>query len=147
MEDIAAGDTVFVRQIGYDGTVTAVDRKHGRLRIRAGVMEMEVSAFDVAPGTGKKAIARKASRPVAEETVANRLNIVGSRVDDALAEVERFLNRASLDGLGEVTIIHGKGTGALMRGVREFLADHPLVRELRKGEPFEGDGVTVVTLR
>lgn len=148
IEEIVEGDTVFVKAIGYDATVTAVDRKHGRLRVRAGLMEMEVLPSDLAPRTGKQAVAKKAVRPAAEEAVANSLNLLGFRVDDALAELERFLNRASLDGLGEVRVIHGKGTGALMRGVRDFLAGHPLVREFRKGEPFEGgDGVTVVDLR
>ncbi|HYS44055.1 MAG TPA: Smr/MutS family protein, partial [Geobacteraceae bacterium] len=116
IEDIAEGDTVFVKAIGYDATVTAVDRKHGRLRVRAGLMEMEVLPSDLAPRTGKKAVARKAVRPASEETVASSINLLGFRVDEALAELERFLNRASLDGLGEVRVIHGKGTGALMRG-------------------------------
>ncbi|HEX9079464.1 MAG TPA: Smr/MutS family protein, partial [Desulfuromonadaceae bacterium] len=68
--------------------------------------------------------------------------------DDALALVEKFLDQAALQGRGEVRIIHGKGTGALMRAVRELLERHPLVEAARPGEPFEGgDGVTVVTLR
>ncbi|MCM2359137.1 MAG: Smr/MutS family protein [Geobacteraceae bacterium] len=148
LSEIAEGDMVFVRPIGYDATVTAVDRKHGRLRVRAGLMEMEVFLSDVAPRTGKAPQPKKAPVRKAEEAAADRLNLLGYRVDDALPELERFLNRASLDGLGELRVIHGKGTGALMRAVREFLDGHPLVRELRKGEPFEGgDGVTVVTLR
>jgi DNA mismatch repair protein MutS2 len=58
------------------------------------------------------------------------------------------LNHASLEGNGEVRVIHGKGTGALMRAVRDYLDGHPLVLEFRKGEQFEGgDGATVVTLR
>jgi DNA mismatch repair protein MutS2 len=76
------------------------------------------------------------------------LNIIGLRVDEALPEVERFLNRLSLEGTGEARIVHGKGTGALMRAVRDYLSGHPLVAEFRKGEPFEGgDGATVVALR
>ncbi len=113
IEDIAEGDTVFVKAIGYDATVTAVDRKHGRLRVRAGLMEMEVLPSDLAPRTGKQAVARKAVRPAAAEAVANSINLLGFRVDEALAELERFLNRASLDGLGEVRVIHGKGTGVV----------------------------------
>jgi DNA mismatch repair protein MutS2 len=148
LADIAPGDTVFVRPIGYDATVTAVDRKHGRLRVRAGLMEMEVLATDLAPRSGKTATARKAPRPPAEEPAANQINLLGFRVDDALSDLERFLNHASLESIGEVRVIHGKGTGALMRGVRAFLTGHPLVHDFRKGEPFEGgDGVTVVTLR
>lgn len=146
--EIAEGDTVFVRPIGYDAVVTALDRKHGRLRVRAGLMEMEVTLSDVAPRTGKKPVARKHAPPAAEEAVAESINLLGARVDDALPELERFLNHASLDGRGEVRVIHGKGTGALMRAVRDYLSGHPLVREFRKGEPFEGgDGVTVVILR
>ena len=148
LEKIAVGDTVLVRSIGYDGTVVALDRKQGRLRVRAGLMEMDVSISDLAPRSGKAAAARKAPRPSGTQEAANQLNLVGARVDDALPELERFLNRASLDGLGELRVIHGKGTGALMRAVREYLDGHPLIREYRRGEPFEGgDGVTVVTLR
>jgi DNA mismatch repair protein MutS2 len=149
IENIVEGDMVFVKAIGYDATVTAVDRKHGRLRVRAGQMEMEVTIADLAPRTGKLAVARKVARPAAEEAAVSReLNIIGLRVDDALPELERFLNQVSPEGIGEVRIIHGKGTGALMRAVREYLADHPLVRDFRKGEPYEGgDGATVVELR
>ena len=146
---IAEGDVLFVRPIGYDATVISVDRKHGRLRVRAGLMEMDVLLADVAPRTGKATKARGAARRTQEaEDVSRELNIIGLRVDDALPELERFLNRLSLEGIGEVRIIQGKGTGALMRAVREYLDGHPLVREFRKGEPFEGgDGATVVILR
>ena len=149
LSEIAEGDTLFVRPIGYDATVIAVDRKHSRLRVRAGQMDMEVFLSDVAPRTGKTAQPKgPARRAKEEEAVSRELKIIGQRVDDALPELERFLNRVSLEGIGEVRIIHGKGTGALMRAVRDYLDGHPLVREFRKGEPFEGgDGATVVTLR
>lgn len=76
------------------------------------------------------------------------MKIIGMRVDEALPELERFLNHASLEGNGEVRVIHGKGTGTLRRAVRDYLDGHPLVLEFRKGEQFEGgDGATVVTLR
>jgi DNA mismatch repair protein MutS2 len=148
IDSINVGDAVFVRSIGYDGRVVAVDRKQGRLRVRAGIMEMEVASADVSPRTGKVATPGKASRPVEGVEVPNQLNLVGSRVDDALAELERYLNHASLEGIGEVRIIHGRGTGALMRGIRDYLEGHPLTQGFRSGEQFEGgDGVTVVTLR
>lgn len=148
-DQVAEGMTVFVSSIGYDATVIAVDRGRGRLRVRAGRMELEVPLADAAPRTGRKARPEAGKRRVAaEEALPRELNIIGMRVDDALPELERFLNRASLEGMGAVRIIHGKGTGALMRGVRDYLADHPLVLEFRKGEPFEGgDGATVVMLR
>lgn len=149
LSEIAEGDMLFVRPIGYDATVIAVDRKHSRLRVRAGQMDMEVFLSNVAPRTGKTAQPKgPVRRAKEEEAVSRELNIIGQRVDDALPELERFLNRVSLEEIGEVRIIHGKGTGALMRAVRDYLDGHPLVREFRKGETFEGgDGATVVTLR
>jgi DNA mismatch repair protein MutS2 len=148
LDEIAEGDTLFVRSIGYDAVVIAVDRKHARIRVRAGQMEMELLPTDVAPRAGKAVATKKKKGPLPEEQEASReLNIIGLRVDDALPELERFLNRASLEGWEEVRVIHGKGTGALMRAVRDYLDGHPLVREFRKGEHYEGgDGATVVTL-
>ncbi len=146
---IAEGMVVFVRSIGYDAAITAIDRRHGRLRVRAGRMELEIPLTDAAPARGKAAVPKKASRrSEVEDTLSRELKIIGMRVDEALPELERFLNHASLEGRGEVRVIHGKGTGALMRAVRDYLDGHPLVQDCRKGEPFEGgDGATVVTLR
>lgn len=148
-EQVKEGETVFVRSIGYDATVVAVDRRHGRLRVRAGQLELEVPLADAAPRQGRAPQPKAVSRRGAEAPEAgHQLNLVGLRVDDALSRLEPFLNHASLEGIGEVRIIHGRGTGALMRAVRDHLDGHPLVSSFREGEPFEGgDGVTVVTLR
>jgi DNA mismatch repair protein MutS2 len=148
-ELIEEGMVVFVRSIGYDATITAIDVRHGRLRVRAGRMELEIPLADAAPAKGRAAEPKKASRRGGkEEALSRELKIIGMRVDEALPELERFLNHAALEGSGEVRIIHGKGTGALMRAVRDYLDGHPLVLEFRKGEQFEGgEGATVVTLR
>jgi DNA mismatch repair protein MutS2 len=143
------GMKVFVRSIGYDAAIIAVDDRHGRLRVRAGSMEMDVDISDAAAPRGKTtkpiATARKAEEA---EPHGSELKIIGLRVDEALPEIEKYLNRVSLEGGGHVRIIHGKGTGALMRAVREYLEGHPLVCQYHKGEPFEGgDGATVVTVR
>ncbi len=149
-DKVAVGGSVFVRSLGYDAQVVALDRARRRLRVRAGSLEIEVPLDGIAPPRGKatKALV-KGKRPAAEEEApTTELNLVGSRVDDALPRLEQFLNHASLAGYGEVRIVHGKGTGALMRGVRQYLDGHPLARELREGEAYEGgSGVTVVTLR
>ncbi|AAR33878.1 endonuclease MutS2 [Geobacter sulfurreducens] len=152
LDAVREGDTVFVKAIGHDGTVTAVDRRTGRLRVRAGAMELEVAATDVSPRRGKATEAKirtgSGRRPAPDAETPREINLIGLRVDDALARLEPFLNHASLEGYGELRIVHGKGTGALMRAVREYLDGHPLVREFRPGEPFEGgEGATVVTLR
>jgi DNA mismatch repair protein MutS2 len=83
-----------------------------------------------------------------EEGPLDRLNLLGLRVNEALAEVERFLDRVGMSNLTVVTIIHGLGTGALKTAVTKFLKDHPLITTIRPGEPAEGGaGVTVAELK
>jgi DNA mismatch repair protein MutS2 len=150
LDQVREGDTVFVRPLGYDVTVLSVDRKQQRLRVRAGQLELAVAAGDIARSRRRDAPARERRRTAVETPaeLPSELNVIGQRVDAALAHVEKFLDQAALQGRGEVRIIHGKGTGALMRAVRELLERHPLVEGARPGEPFEGgDGVTVATLR
>jgi len=76
------------------------------------------------------------------------LNLIGQRVHEAAANLERFLNEACLADIGRVQVIHGRGTGALMRAVHEALLGHPLVASFRSGDEREGGiAVTVVTLK
>jgi DNA mismatch repair protein MutS2 len=83
-----------------------------------------------------------------EEGPPDRMNLLGLRVNEALAEVERFIDRAGMSNLSVVTIIHGLGTGALKTAVTKFLKNHPLISSIRPGEPAEGGaGVTVAELK
>ena len=83
-----------------------------------------------------------------EEGPPDRLNIIGLRVAEGLAEVDRFIDRAAVHHLSVVTVIHGLGTGALKTAVADFLKNHPLVASIRSGEPAEGGaGVTVAELK
>jgi len=75
------------------------------------------------------------------------LSVRGSTVDDALLDVDRYLDEAVRARLPQVTVIHGKGTGRLRKALHDFLRGHPHVRQFRLGERGEGDeGATVVTL-
>jgi DNA mismatch repair protein MutS2 len=147
--DIKPGDVVFVGTIGSDAEVASVDVKAGRVRVRAGDKELEVDASAISKGKGKPPSARKKRAPEREEAAAPAsLNLVGKRVEAALDELEPFLNHASMSGARDVVVIHGIGTGALMRAVREHLTGHPLVESFRPGGRGEGgEGVTVARLR
>lgn len=150
LEEIKGGDVVFVRSLGYDASVLGVDLRHKRLRVRSGGLEIEVPVSDIGFKTGKSAEVKQEAVHIdhPDEIASSRMNLVGSRVDEALSRLEPFLNHASLAGLSEVTIIHGFGTGILARAVREHLTGHPLVKNFRSGEQSEGGaGVTVVTLQ
>jgi len=149
IDEIKEGDVVFVRSLGFDSTIKEVNRKYNRLKVLTGGMEIEVPLSDIALRKGKPQAMKTDVAKVegVDEAVQSRLTLVGLRVDEALSLLEPFLNHASLAGLPEVTVIHGIGTGALSRAVREHLEGHPLVKQFRKGEPAEGGaGVTVIMM-
>ena len=79
--------------------------------------------------------------------VINEVHLRRLTVDEALLKLDKYLHDAFMDGLYQVKIVHGKGTGTLRRVVREQLAKHPLVKSYRLGEYGEGGaGVTIVEL-
>jgi DNA mismatch repair protein MutS2 len=129
--------------------VLAVFSKQNRIKVRAEGREIEVPITDVGFKQGKSEWRKKASSSSLgfSESASSRINLIGQRVDDALSLIEPFLNHASLDGLQEVTLVHGIGTGILARAVRDFLKSHPLVKGFRKGDRSEGgEGVTLARL-
>ncbi len=76
-----------------------------------------------------------------------QIDLRGWRVEDALEEVDAYLNNAVMAGMHQVRLLHGKGTGALRQAIREQLAHHPLVKSFASAAANDGgDGVTVVQL-
>jgi DNA mismatch repair protein MutS2 len=154
------GDRVRSRSGGWEGRIEALDRSGRRATLAAGAMRISVEVSDleavvdgtdgggragtaVERGGGTNVEALRLSRARA---VPLSLDLRGARVDEALAGLERYLEDASLSGLGQVTVIHGLGTGALRDAVRSASAGHPLVKSVRPGERGEGgDGATIVT--
>jgi DNA mismatch repair protein MutS2 len=161
----AAGDNVRIVSLDRVGVVAAV--RKDRIEVRMGAATFAVRRSDIAPaasagpvparapsrGTGRLAALAAASAGAAgvdeaRPTVPVELHLIGRTVDEALPEIDRFLDASARDGRVEVRIIHGHGTGRLRAAVRRFAQSHPLVDSLRPGEPREGgDGATVVRLR
>ncbi|NJD55452.1 MAG: endonuclease MutS2, partial [Nitrospirae bacterium] len=150
VRDITVGDKVFVKSLGYDGTVSGIMENVNRIKVMSGTKEVLVPVADVRLKKGREvAEPEKRHLPVSapDEMVPSRINLVGLRVEEALSRMEPFLNHAALAGFREVVIIHGVGTGALQRAVREHLTGHPLVKTFRTGDQSEGGaGVTIVML-
>ena len=147
-----SGERVMIPRLRKSGTVIASHK--GVLEIETDGKTLKLPAAEVAPaGPGAEGIPRSPSSGWSaglEEIsgMPDRLNLLGLRVDEALAEVERFLDRAGINNLSSVTIIHGLGTGALKTAIAEFLKEHPLVANMRPGVQAEGGaGVTVAELK
>lgn len=120
------------------------------MRVIVDVADLEPALGRPAPSLGSASGAgatnATALRLDRARSVASSLDLRGARVEEALEALGRYLDDASLAGLGAVTVIHGMGTGALRDAVRAAVAGHPLVRSARPGERGEGgDGATIVS--
>ncbi len=153
---VRLGDTVKLKSLNQIGTVTALsgveaEVKVGRLRVRAKLEELELRGNEETEDGGRKPAAESradatpssVSRP--PSSVGMELDLRGKTVDEALPELEQYLDEAFLAELPFVRIIHGKGTGKLRQVVRDLLRANPQVKSLASGDESEGgDGVTVV---
>jgi DNA mismatch repair protein MutS2 len=147
---LAVGDTVWVAGLGVTGEIEELSDdgavvQVGSFRVRARREELELRQ-----GASPAAEEPAPPEPRIEELPPSpgiELNLRGLRVDETLGRVDQHLNAAFLAGLPFVRIVHGKGTGALRRAVRQVLSGHPLVASFRPGEQGEGgNGVTVAYL-
>ncbi|MDE6841685.1 MAG: endonuclease MutS2 [Oscillospiraceae bacterium] len=155
--DAVLGDTVELVKMGTQAEVVGVN-KDGTLQLQAGILKMkarqsEVRVLEDVTARKKQSAKDKAravavSRPFRASAAKAELDLRGMMVDEALGAVDLFLDNALMGKLETVTIIHGKGTGALRKAVREHLKKSRYVKEYRPGVYGEGeDGVTVATLK
>ena len=152
---IKPGDFVHLRSLGRDAQVLGFDNAREKVRVRAGNIELEVPLHGISRAGAKISAGKTAEKTSfksavwlqKEEAAPDELNLIGQRTDDALILLEKFVDQAVLAGVQELRIVHGLGSGALQRAVREFLGRHPQIRTSRAGEAHEGrDGVTVAVV-
>jgi len=149
---IHVGDRVKISRLNKTGTVLLSSRGMLELDVDGKKLKLSIGEVALMEPVSQKQETGAAQGWGAElheiEGLPDRLNIIGLRVPEALEEVDRFLDRATLSGFSSATIIHGIGTGALKTAVTELLKGHPLVSALRPGKPEEGGpGVTVAELK
>ena len=150
MEKIKKGDIFFVRSIGFDAEVLKVDKKKKRITVRSGNLTLEVAARDLSKKRRKDVPEKKNRNNISNAKEENTesstsIKLLGLRAEEAVREVDIFLDNAVLRGYREIRIIHGVGTGALIKAVRNHLKNHRQVSIFRPGELQEGgDGVTIV---
>ena len=146
---LKANDEVKVISFGQKGTLVEKVSKNEWI-VQIGILKMKLPESDLSYTKPEK---QKETRTMAtlkdrDSHVKMELDLRGERYEDALARVEKYLDDALLSNYHQVSIIHGKGTGALRQGVQQYLKKHPRVKSYRFGEAGEGgSGVTVAELK
>ena len=154
-KDLHIGDSVKVLSLNLKGTVSTLPNAKGDLFVQMGIMRSQVNIRDLElipdvetvnprttrTGTGKIKMSKSAS-------VSTEINLLGKTVDEALAELDKYLDDAYISHMPSVRVVHGKGTGALRKAVHNYLRKQKHVESYRLGEFGEGDaGVTIVTFK
>ncbi|MCS7061106.1 MAG: endonuclease MutS2, partial [Anaerolineae bacterium] len=147
---LRVNDRVHVRSLNAEGVINAIvgdeaDVQVGRLRTRAKLSDLErVRTASAHESAFQQEVYESFERPASP---GMELDLRGLTSDEGLSRLEQYLERAARASLPYVRIIHGKGTGALRRAIRNAIKDNPLVRSFEAGQESEGgDGVTVVKL-
>jgi len=151
---LKAGDPVKLAEFGSQGTVIAPADPDGYVQVQAGVLKTKVHQkklrlVETPKSTigGGTVSTRQAIKSVAQDA-SSSVSLRGMPIDEALMELDRYIDSCLLAGIGSVTIIHGKGTGALRNAVRQRLRSHKNVRTFRAGTYGEGEaGVTIAELK
>jgi DNA mismatch repair protein MutS2 len=151
--DVHVGEKAEHRSFKVTGSIVSIDGKKAVLNVNGRRMTVDVK--DLIPresGVGgreskKRSNTRLPTPDSLETTVDAEINLIGQRVDEAIDESDRFLDRALLEGKQAVRLIHGFGTGTLRKALREHLRKHPAVKSWRPGGENEGgDGATIAVL-
>lgn len=147
-----AGDTVELLKMGTQATVLSVG-KDGALQLQAGILKITAKQSEVRVVEGEtqktvKKVVQRAEHKLRSLGASPEVDLRGMMTDEAIGALEIFLDNALLGKLHEVTIIHGKGTGAVRKAVRDYLKRSRYVKSFRPGRYGEGeDGVTVAELK
>ena len=154
LKEVQIGQEVVIADLGQTATVTARPDRSGMVEVRAGIMKTKVPLTNLrAPDKMEKrkpAEPRRSTRVQLDKSrkTSMELNLLGYTVDEALNEVDKFLDSGMLRGQSTLYIIHGNGTGALRTAIQKHLRTHKAVKSFRLGRYGEGEsGVTVVELK
>ncbi len=149
-KNLKPGDTVRIISLDQEATVLSAPDSSGNVQVQAGIMKIKANLSDLQ--MEKATQVQKSTSYVTKSSSSSmhaktEIDLRGMTLDEALLAVDRFIDQGLLANLQMLTIIHGKGTGVLRKGITDYLRQHRLVKSFRAGGLGEGDtGVTIVTL-
>lgn len=154
LNTLKPGANVLIMDLNDKGSVLSINKENKTAVIQVGIMKITTDLSNLIVLEDDKGERPKDYMPPRTQTVKaersgkTEVDLRGMTIGEAEIEVDKFLDEATLSGLNQVSIIHGKGTGALRAGIQNYLRHHPHVRKFRPGKFGEGDiGVTVVELK
>ncbi len=153
-DKLVKGDRVKIHSLNQSGIVSVPPNKNGDVVIKAGIMTVTVNIKDLSLDTNEEQLTyqpKKYANNISRRKRSNvsaEVDLRGMMALEALDKLDKYLDDVYLAGLSPVTIIHGKGTGALRKAVHEYLRTNPRVKSYRLGQYGEGEaGVTVVEMK
>ena len=155
VDHLAIGQAVRVSSLQKNGIVSSLDEESRRAEVVIGTMKIKVSFSDLEKVRGQEpqqagTQPRKKASYIQEPSgqSVSKVNVIGMRVDEALPAVDKAIDQAMLHSVDHLEIIHGVGTGRLMKAIREHVKDHPYVSRFAPGDAATGGaGVTVVDIK
>ena len=162
-QDFKVGDPVYVTTLSLEGTVKKEANKNGDIVVQMGFLTSTINYKNLelldkkkeSGSSGKGAQPQKGGNFSHDRysinksaTIKPEINLLGCTVDEGIMRLEKYLDDAMIAGLESVRVVHGKGTGALRKGIHDYLRRQKFVKSYKLAEFGEGDaGVTVVTFR
>ena len=152
-KELKLGDSVHVISLNLDGIVSSLPNQSGNFFVQMGILRSQVNISDVAlveeesVKTEPKARS-KSSSMVKSATISTEINVIGKNVDEACSELDKYLDDALLAHLPGVRIIHGRGTGALQKGIHAYLKRQSFIKSYSLADFNEGgNAVTIVRFK
>ena len=155
VSDIRLGMTVKILSLDEIGNVVNLPNSNGDFNVQVGIIKVKTNISDVEPAdnikpekAGKAVLTARTGVESKSANIKSELDLRGMLAHDAIMETDKFIDDAVLSSLKQISVIHGKGTGALRSAIHEYLRSNKLVKKFRLGNFGEGDtGVTIIELK
>ena len=144
---------VYIPKLNQTGNITHIGEKDvtvqiGILKTNFKLEELRHTNSTLKTNSNKSQNLRSIKKSIKPKSISPEINVIGQNVDEACFVIDKYLDNCYLAGLNQVSIVHGKGTGALRKGIHAFLKTNPHVKSFRLGTFGEGEmGVTIVELK
>ena len=150
IEKVILGMDAYLPSLNQNVIIITMPDSRGEVQVEAGIMKINVKLKDLRKvnNTPNKKEKKKRELKLNLKSIESRVDLRGMDAEEACYKTDKYLDEAYMANLGEVTIVHGKGTGVLRKAINDMLKRHPHVKSYRLGEYGEGgDGVTIAILK